>query len=579
MNEIILHGIGASAGVVVAPAFIYHPLELTITERTPDDPSAEMARFTDARAQAREELNALQEQTTERVDAEHAAIFGAHVLLVDDPALVDLVKGAVDAGQTVENALNAAVAQIAELFRSSGDELLAARADDIEDVGRRLLRILLGLPDASLAAIRHPCIVVTGELTPSDTAVLDPSAVLGLVVARGGITAHAAIIARTLGIPAVVALGDDAIARIPPDTLLAMNGQSGTVIVNPGEATRAEFEHQRQRWLARAERIAASAGIITHTADGVRVEVGANIGDLASAQEAVERGAEGVGLLRTEFLYLGRAEPPTEAEQIALYRDIFAALGTQRPIVVRTLDVGGDKPPSFMPFPEEANPFLGYRGARLYPDYADLFRTQIRALLQASVGYDVRIMYPMIDVVEALQNVGELTAQACAELDRAGVEYARDVPFGIMVETPSAALTIDLMAQHADFFSIGSNDLTQYTLAADRDNARVARFFQPLSPALLRLVKRAIEDAHRANRQIGMCGELAGLPLAIPILLGLGLDKFSMVPGAIAEAKWIISQLTMDDAKAIAHAALQLPTAGAIEDYMQKVLADRGLAG
>ncbi|MFW5748213.1 MAG: phosphoenolpyruvate--protein phosphotransferase [Chloroflexota bacterium] len=576
MTEINLQGVGASAGVVLAPAFFYEPLKLEIPVHPAADTEAEMQRFDTARAAARAELDALQTRVAERAGAEEAEIFAAHAMLVDDPTLADAVRQGVSSGQNIEAAVDAATRQIAAMFREMGDDLFAARADDIMDVGRRLLRILLDVPDRSLDAIEIPCVLVTSELTPSDTATLDTERVLGLAVAHGGVTSHAAILARTLGIPAVVALGDEAINQVKSGMMLALDGATGDVIINPSNSTQSGYRQRQAKLAARAQKINSVVNQDCHTADGRRVEIQANIGNVESARDAVSKGAEGVGLLRTEFLYLDRATPPDEDEQITLYRDIFTAMGG-RPVVVRTLDLGGDKPPSFMDFPQEDNPFLGWRGARLYMEEQALFKTQMRAILRAAVGYQVQVMFPMIESVETLRAVMLLVQAVREELTAKGILYAEDVPLGIMVETPSAALSADLLAEDAAFFSIGSNDLTQYTLAADRDNPRVASFFQPMNPALLRLVGQAITAAHAAGRKISMCGELAGMPLAIPILLGLGLDKFSMVPAAIAEAKWIISHLTTADAQTLAQEALRQPTAVAVQAYMTEALRQRDL--
>ena len=576
MTQITLQGTGASSGVVMASAYRFNRVELTVPQRTADDPQAEMARFAAAQAKAQKELAALEKHVAATVGEDESAIFGAHQVLLNDPAIQSVVESLVNGGQGVESALAAAIEQVAEMLRGTGDPMFMARADDVNDVGRRLLRILLDVPDTSLAALSEPSIVVTSELSPSDTATLDPNLALGVCVAGGGVTAHAAILARTLGIPAVVTLGETAIAKIKTGDLVALDGTTGEVVVQPDDATQASYRQRQERMKARAEQIATVRDALTHTRDGQRVEVYANIGDAKSAQGAVTAGAEGVGLLRTEFLYLDRDIAPTEDEQIALYKEIFTAMG-DRPVVVRTLDIGGDKPPSFMDFPHEMNPFLGWRGARVYPDAPELFKTQMKAIFQAAEGHQVKVMFPMIEGLPLLQTCRQLVDEARSELDAAGKTYAKDVPLGIMIETPSAALMADVLAASSDFFSIGTNDLTQYTLAADRDNAQVAPYFKMLHPSVLRLVAQAIGKAHQADRVISMCGAMAGMPQAIPVLVGLGLDKFSMVAGSIGEAKWIVSQFTLEECQKIAAEVLALPTAEAIEAHMNDILRARDL--
>ncbi len=322
-------------------------------------------------------------------------------------------------------------------------------------------------------------------------------------------------------------------------------------------------------------RVSGLAHVLLPSSDGKRVEVGANVGDLASARKAVENGAEGIGLLRTEFLYLQNTRPPAEENQVQVYRAIFEAL-EGRPVIVRTLDIGGDKPPSYLEFDEELNPFLGWRAIRICLDDLPLFKTQLRAILRAAVGHNPLIMFPMISSVEELRRANDVLAECRAELEAEGLEHAPDVPTGIMVETPAAAVLADILAAECDFFSLGTNDLTQYTLAVDRTNERVAHLFQPLHPAVLRLIKQTIDASHAHDRWTGMCGELAGMLEAIPILLGMGLDEFSMVPSAIPRAKWLIGQLTTERATAIAEHALSLPTAAEVHAYMRQVLDELG---
>jgi phosphotransferase system enzyme I (PtsI) len=353
---------------------------------------------------------------------------------------------------------------------------------------------------------------------------------------------------------------------------LILDGVNGLIILNPVTETYEKYQNIKNALQAWDENIQGVAAKPAQTANGTRVEIGANIGDKESAERAVLAGAEGAGLLRTEFLYLNESKPPPEETQIEAYQAVFEQFG-DRPVIVRTLDIGGDKPPSFLDFPEELNPFLGWRAIRICFDDIPLFKTQLRAILRAALGYNVLIMYPMISSVEELQRANEILAEVQAELVAENIPFSQDVPVGIMIETPAAVVLADFLAPDCDFFSIGTNDLTQYALAVDRTNDRIADLFQPLHPAVIRLIKQTIAAAHAQGIWVGMCGELAGMPAAIPILLGLGLDEFSMAPSGIPEAKWVISKLTMARAQEIAVRTLTLRTAAAIEEYMGRILA------
>jgi len=575
MSERTLEGIAAAEGIAIGPAFLYEPPKLEVPERDPEDPDTEWGRFEAAAEQAETELGALKARLLERADEESAEIFDAHAMMLADPTLHEAVKTRIDGGKIVEVAVMEATEEVATVLSGMDDEYFAARAVDVQDVGRRLLRILLDVPDTSLEALEKPSIVIAHDLTPSDTASLEPELTLGFSTAIGGLTSHTAILARTLGIPAVVGLGPEAVETIEDGVELVLDGSSGLVVVEPQADTVERYRTTSEQQAARLAAIRASADKDAYTADGKRVEVGANIGDVDSARDAVSFGAEGVGLLRTEFLYLQESRPPSEEKQVEVYRAIFEAMDG-RPVIVRTLDIGGDKPPSYLDFPDELNPFLGWRAVRICLDDPPLFKAQLRGILRAAVGHEVLIMYPMISGLDELRRANALLDECRAELDAEGLEYAKDVPVGIMIETPSSVALADVLAPECDFFSIGTNDLTQYTLAVDRTNERVASLFQPLHPAVLRLIRDTIVAAHAQDTWVGMCGELAGMKKAIPILLGLELDEFSMVARAIPEAKWLISQLTGERAKEIADKALSLGTAAEVEDYMRGVLEELG---
>jgi phosphoenolpyruvate-protein phosphotransferase (PTS system enzyme I) len=481
------------------------------------------------------------------------------------------VREEVAQGRIIERAVLVATEDAAKMLAAMNDELFAARAADVRDIGRRVLRILLGLPDQSLNMVRSPSIVIAHDLTPSDTAGLDPALTLGFCTACGGLTSHSAILARALGIPAVVAMGAELLRQVSTGDEIVMDGTEGILIVHPGEETTRKYRLIHQEHEERQAEIHSRSLQPAQTADGLRVEVAANIGDAESARLAIAHGAEGVGLLRTELLYLEETQPPSEEKQFLAYKEIFQAM-EQRPVIVRTLDIGGDKPPSYLPFPPEMNPFLGWRAIRISLDHPELFKIQLRAILRAAYGHQVRLMFPMVSDLDELCRARRMVEEVIAELKGQALPFAENVPVGIMVETPAAAMLVDVLSDAADFFSLGTNDLTQYTLAVDRCNERVAALYQPLHPSVLRLIKQTIDLAHQKGKWVGMCGELAGMTKAIPILLGLGLDEFSMNPRAIPAAKHLIARLTMEKARHIAEHVLRLGRVEEIEAYMSETL-------
>jgi phosphotransferase system enzyme I (PtsI) len=571
MLEKSFKGIPASDGIAIGPTFCYIPANLIIPVCAAGTVDEEMARFDTARERARVELQSLYAAIEKRAGKEEAAIFEAHQVMLLDPALEGKVCEAVEIGQTAEQALVKAVDELAGMLAGMDDELFAARALDVKDVGRRLLRILLGLPDTALDAVTEPSIIFAEDLTPSDTASLDPKLTLGFITAQGGLTSHSAILARTLGLPAIVGMGEGLFEKVSGVASIIMDGRTGEMIIAPQNETIERYKEIQQQRELHLKILRDAADKDAHTANGRRVEVAANIGEVETARSAVENGAEGVGLLRTEFLYLEDTSPPSEEKQYAAYRSIFEVMG-QRPVIVRTLDIGGDKPPSYLPFPDEMNPFLGWRAIRISLDEPELFKTQLRAILRAAVGHHARIMFPMVSDLDELRRAREIVEAVKRELELASVEFAGDTPVGIMVETPAAAVLVDVLAEASDFFSLGTNDLTQYTLAVDRGNAKVSGLFQPLHPAVLRLIRQTIDGGHAKGKWVGMCGELAGMTKAIPILLGLGLDEFSMNPRAIPEAKHLIGALTDERAQQIANEVMSMRTAAEIETHMKEVL-------
>ncbi len=565
-------GIPASDGIAIGPVFCYIPAELTIPVCAAGTVDEEMARLATAREQARVELQGLYEAVEKRAGKEEASIFEAHQEMLSDPALEGKIREFVEVGQTAEQALVMAMEELANLLAGMDNELFAARALDVKDVGRRILRILLGLPDTALSAVTEPSIIIAEDLTPSDTASLDPALTYGFITAQGGLTSHSAILARTLGLPAIVGMGNGLLEKVSNGLPIVMDGRTGEMIIEPDQETIARYKQLKAQRESHLLILKAAAEKDAVTANGRRVEVAANVGEVESTRDAIEHGAEGIGLLRTEFLYLEDVQPPSEEKQYHIYREIFEVM-SGRPVIVRTLDIGGDKPPSYLPFPDEMNPFLGWRAIRISLDEPELFKTQLRAILRAAVGHHARIMFPMVSDLDELRRARAIVESVKRDLELASVEFATDVPVGIMVETPAAAVLVDILAEASDFFSLGTNDLTQYTMAVDRGNAKVSGLYQPLHPAVLRLIKQTIDAGHSKGKWVGMCGELAGMTKAIPILLGFGLDEFSMNPRAIPEAKNLIGKLTDEQTREIASQAMSFGTAVEIENYMKSILA------
>ena len=494
-----------------------------------------------------------------------ADVFLAHQMFVDDVALLKNTRAAIAGGLNAEASWMDAIEAFAAQLEALPNPTLSARAADIRDVGRRVLRHLLGHPAGSLQ-LNGPSVIIAADLSPSQTAALDKDKVLAFCTAQGGPTSHTAILAKALGLPAVVALGSD-ILSVTAGAYLLVNGIQGEVIIDPDEQALTSFKAISERSSLRQGLAAAEAELPAVTRDGFSVEVVANIGGLEDAHSAVANGAEGVGLFRTEFLYLNRTSLPSEAEQILAYRQVFDALGS-RPIVVRTLDIGGDKAVSYLGLSQEANPFLGWRAIRMNEGRPDIFSSQLRALLQAGAGKDLRIMIPMVSNLAEVLQAKHMLVETQHDLQAAGLPCPQSVQFGIMVEVPSAALLADHIAPHVDFFSIGTNDLTQYTLAVDRTNSRVAHLASPYHPAVLQLISMTITSAHACGKWVGVCGELAGEVLAAPLLLGLGLDEFSMAPALIPALKLAIRKCNQSDCQTLAGQALALSTTNEVKDLL-----------
>lgn len=561
-----LIGIPASPGLAIAPLTIYRPVRLQVGDRQVDDPAAEWQRFETTLQSVQQELQILEEQTRTQIGAAEAAIFAAHQQWLADRMLTQAVHQRVfEQSMNVEAAWQATIEEMVRHYRQLEDAYLQARATDIEDIGQRVLRHLIGTETPRLK-FPQPTILVAADLTPSDTAQLDRTNVLGFCLAIGSATAHSAILARSLGIPAVVGLGPE-ILQLAEGMLLALDGQTGEVWITPDPDRLTPLQVKQQTWQATQHQARSAAHQPAVTRDGRAIPVLANISSVAEAQQARSWGAEGIGLLRTEFLFLDRSTAPSETEQLAVYNAIAAAMG-DRPLTIRTLDVGGDKPLPYLSRPAEANPFLGYRGIRVSLDQPEYFKTQLRAILRASVGHPLKVMFPLIATVAEVRAAKAILADMQAELRQAGIPFDETMQVGIMLEVPAAVAIADQLAAEVDFFSIGSNDLSQYAMAADRTNSQVASLADALHPAVLRLMQQGIQAAHTAGIWVGLCGEIAADPIAIPVLLGLGVDEISLNSAAIPVIKQTIGQWSMAEAKAIADAVLQLETATQVRDFV-----------
>jgi len=571
-----LRGIAASGGLAIGPAFHFQKAGLCCERTTVQDPTAEWARFQAALATAGEELAQVCALAETQCQPEEAAIFQAHLLILDDPDLLDQVQFRIaEQHLNAAAALNEAAGVYIQTLEAMDNEYLRARAADVRDVTDRVLRILLGVAESPTAGLTTPAVIIASDLTPSDTVLLDKSLVVGFCTAEGGATSHTAILARGWGLPAVVGIGPQ-VLEIPAGAPVIVDGDEGAVLVEPEAGVIARYRARQARAdvaLAQAREHAHEPAI---TRDGHRVEVVANVGNVAGAVAAREAGAEGIGLLRTEFLYLERATLPDEEEQYQAYRAILEVFGTQ-PVVLRTLDIGGDKDLPYLDLPRELNPFLGLRAIRLGLARPELLKPQLHAALRAGVGHNLKVMFPMVATVAEVRAARALLDECRAELLAQGQPVA-EIEVGIMVEIPAAAIMAHRLAAEVDFFSIGTNDLSQYTLAADRTNAQVAALASAFQPAVLHLVRDVITAAHARGRWVGLCGELAGEPLAVPILLGLGLDEFSMNPPAIPRVKQIIRALTLDQAREVAQAALELDSPEAIQALVRERVPAAGVA-
>lgn len=548
------NGIGAATGLSIGIAIVWKKEVVVVQEQTISDISSELQRLDQAIEVSKNQVQDLREKAEQRMGESEAAVFDAHLAFFDDPGFTGEMKQRIESTkQSADWVCQLVTNEMSTLFSHIEDEYMRARADDIRDVGSRLLLNLTGRTPFDPSLLQPGSVVVADDLTPSETAQF-PEGIAGMLTARGSKTAHAAIMARTLGIPAVLGLGDF-INQIQDGDTIILDGSTGEVILHPQEQLRSQIEekiHTQQQMQAKALQEAAEEAF---TSDGKRIQVFANIGSPQDAANALANHAEGVGLFRTEFLYLENTHWPTEEEQFSSYRQVLEAFDS-KPVVIRTLDIGGDKDLPYADLPNEENPFLGHRAIRYCLANPEMFKTQLRALLRASEYGTLWIMFPMIGSVSEVVEAKQMLDECRQELKSQGIPYSDQIKVGIMVEIPAAAIHADELAQEVDFMSIGTNDLTQYTLAADRGNPWVAHLYEPTHPAVLKLVKMTCDACHRAGIVVGMCGELAGDASMTEILIGLGLDELSMSARAIPQVKQKVRQVNVSQAASLALEAL-----------------------
>ena len=566
----LIKGIAASDGVAIAKAYLLVEPDLSFTNEKITDTDAEIKKFRNALEASKIELTKIRNNAEKSLGADKAAIFDAHLLVLDDPELIQPIEDKI-ANEKVNapEALNEVTTQFITIFESMDNEYMKERAADIRDVSKRVLAHLLGVELPNPSMIDESVVIIGNDLTPSDTAQLNKEFVQGFVTNIGGRTSHSAIMSRSLEIAAVV--GTKSITHeVKQGDMVIVDGITGDVIIDPTEDELIAYQNKRERFFEDKKELQKLRDAETVTVDGEHAELAANIGTPDDLYGVMENGAEGIGLYRTEFLYMGRDQMPTEDEQFEAYKKVLETMKDKR-VVVRTLDIGGDKELPYLNLPKEMNPFLGYRAIRLCLDQQDIFRTQLRALLRASAYGKLNIMFPMVATIKEFRDAKAILLEEKDKLTSEGQEVADDIEVGIMVEIPSTAALADIFAKEVDFFSIGTNDLIQYTMAADRMSERVSYLYQPYNPAILRLVKQVIEASHKEGKWTGMCGEMAGDETAIPLLLGLGLDEFSMSATSILKARRQINGLSKNEMAELANRAINCATQDEVKELVHRI--------
>lgn len=571
-----LKGIGVSPGIAIGKVFVLHSgdsFNLPKRSVTPDQISNEIARFEDALTQTRTDILGIRRKLSDQIGRESSDIFTAHLLILEDRTLIeDVIEVIKNEKVGAEYAFVAVIQRYFQAFSQINDEYLKERISDIRDVGRRLLGNLCGEEKKRLEEFKEKVVIVSHDLSPSDTAMLDKSKVLAFVTEIGGPTSHTAILGRSLEIPAIV--GSERItSEVSNGTNIIVDGTHGTIIVDPDQGTLDRFCSAEGRFLQLTGELDKLRELPAETLDGRRVTLAANIEFHHEIPSVISHGAEGVGLYRTEYLYMNRVSLPTEDEQYESYRKVAQTMHPH-PVIIRTLDLGGDKFASTLEIPHEVNPYMGWRAIRFCLARKDIFKTQLRAILRASVHGKIKVMYPFISDIHEVRASREILSEAKAELDRENVPYDKNLQVGIMIEIPSAALASDVLAQEVDFFSIGTNDLIQYVLAIDRVNEKVAYLYEPTHPAIIRLIDRVVQSGHEHNIWVGSCGEMSADPKIAVLLLGLGIDEISASPMALPKIKKAIRSIKYSDAQEIAKKALTFQTGREIEQFLAEKLKD-----
>lgn len=573
-----MKGLGVSQGIGIGKAFIIEKKEFNIDVNYTYDTDREIGRFYNALEVCKKEIEELYNKTLNDIGEKEAMIFKSHEMMLEDEVFISDIEERIKIEKVnAEFAVSEIANGYIQMFDSIEDEYLRERAYDIRDIMDRILRTLMGFSTTDFSKMDKDSVIVVKDLTPSDTAQLDRNKVSAMITEVGGKTSHVAIMARIMGIPTVVGL-EGIVDKVKSGDIVICDGKSGKVIVNPSEKQKKYYMGKREKELNISRHLKKQVGLPTVTKDGFTVTLGSNISSPKDVESALDNDAEGIGLFRSEFIFMNRNCQPTEEEQLSEYREVLENM-KDKPVVIRTMDIGGDKEVSYMDIPKEENPFLGYRAIRVCLVDTDMFKTQLRAILRASIYGNVKIMFPMISTIQELKDAKKVFEKAKDELRKENIPFRDNIEIGIMIEIPSAAIISDLLAKEVDFFSIGTNDLIQYTMAVDRMNSKLSYLYSQYHPALLRLIKNIITNAHNAGIWVGMCGEAAGDPKLIPVFVGMGLDEFSMNSPSILRSRYIIRNLNKKDMEQIADKVLNIETAMEVERYLSGIFSESEIEG
>lgn len=566
-----MRGLATSPGIGMGKAFLYRDLEIQIQKQFIESEEDEIQRFYRAIEQAKSEIDNLYHNCSHSLGEDESKIFSAHRMMLEDPEFIGKVDKKIRKEKiNAEWALNEITNGLISIFDNIEDKYLRGRVIDIKDVTKRVLRLLLKIESMDLGYIEKASIVIAEDLTPSDTAQMEKKNVKGIITELGGKNSHTSIIARKMEIPAIIGV-KDILDLVETGDYLILDGYTGEIIINPSEKEKNSYKKRQEDIIEDKIKFEKVIGKDSISKDGHRIEISGNIGSLEDIDEVIENDGQGVGLFRTEYIYINRKSLPTEEEQFEIYKSAGEKL-QEKPLIIRTLDVGGDKEIPCLDLPEEMNPFLGYRGIRISLDRLDIFKTQLRAILRASYYGNIKIMFPMISSIEELKEVKTIFKEIKKSLKSENIPFNEDIEMGIMVEVPAVAIHSKAFAKEVDFFSIGTNDLIQYTLAVDRGSRKIAQLYTQYHPAVLRLIKMTIENGHKAGISVSMCGEMAGDENIIPILLAMGLDKFSMNASSILRSKYLIRNISIDEISKKTMNLLDLPTSEDVKQFIDEII-------